>query len=45
MNAENWDADPGAEPFYRRMGAVRIGEAPSGSVPGRVLPRMTVRLV
>ncbi|MCP8708775.1 GNAT family N-acetyltransferase [Streptomyces sp. AC04842] len=32
------DADPNAEPFYRAMGAVRIGETPSGSIPGRVLP-------
>ncbi|MFF9318795.1 GNAT family N-acetyltransferase [Streptomyces sp. NPDC014735] len=34
------DADPNAEPFYRAMGAVRIGETPSGSIPGRVLPLM-----
>ncbi|MFE2426196.1 GNAT family N-acetyltransferase [Streptomyces sp. NPDC059373] len=36
------DADPNAEPFYRAMGAVRIGETPSGSVPGRVLPLLAV---
>ncbi|GAA2125752.1 GNAT family N-acetyltransferase [Glycomyces algeriensis] len=34
------EADPYAEPFYARFGAVRIGETPSGSVPGRVLPHM-----
>lgn len=36
-------ADPGAEPFYRRMGAVRLGEAPSDAVPGRVLPLLEMR--
>lgn len=34
------DADPGAAPFYTRFGAVQVGEAPSGSIPGRVLPRL-----
>lgn len=34
------EADPGAEPFYIRHGAVRIGETPSGSIPGRVLPML-----
>jgi GNAT superfamily N-acetyltransferase len=34
------DADPGAEGFYLRMGAVRIGKSPSGSIPGRRLPRL-----
>ncbi|MHA7899364.1 MAG: GNAT family N-acetyltransferase [Henriciella sp.] len=33
------DADPDAAPFYTRMGGVRAGEAPSGSVAGRTLPR------
>ncbi|MEU7477418.1 GNAT family N-acetyltransferase [Lentzea sp. NPDC042327] len=37
------DADPYAEGFYLRMGAERIGESPSGSIPGRVLPRLRVR--
>jgi N-acetylglutamate synthase-like GNAT family acetyltransferase len=32
------EADPGAEGFYLAMGAKRIGEAPSQSIPGRVLP-------
>jgi GNAT superfamily N-acetyltransferase len=35
-------ADPNAEPFYRAMGAVTVGRTPSGSIPGRTLPLMTV---
>src|ERR1700719_3120707 len=31
-------ADPNAAAFYERAGAVRIGEAPSDAVPGRLLP-------
>ncbi len=38
------DSDPGAEPFYLAMGAYRVGEAASGSVPGRVLPRLAYRI-
>ncbi len=38
------DADPNAEPFYRAMGAVRIGDVPSGSIAGRVLPQMVVTI-
>lgn len=38
------DADPNAEPFYRAMGAVRIGATPSGSIPGRELPLLEVAL-
>lgn len=38
------DADPFAENFYRKMGAVRIGDVPSGSVPGRLLPQMAYHL-
>jgi GNAT superfamily N-acetyltransferase len=34
------DADPNAEAFYLEMGAVRVGESPSGSIPGRMLPRL-----
>jgi GNAT superfamily N-acetyltransferase len=37
------DADPYAEPFYLAMGAVRVGEVESGSVPGRMLPRLVHR--
>lgn len=38
------EADPNAEGFYRRMGAVTIGDAPSGSIPGRRLPLMNYDL-
>lgn len=38
------DADPDAAPFYRRMGAYDVGQAPSGSVPGRMLPKLAINL-
>jgi GNAT superfamily N-acetyltransferase len=38
------EADPGAADFYRRMGAADDGFAPSGSIPGRLLPRLVMRL-
>ena len=38
------DADPDAAPFYRRMGAYDVGQAPSGSVPGRLLPKLAMNL-
>ncbi len=38
------DADPAAVPFYRAMGCVVVGEAPSGSIAGRMLPRMAILL-
>lgn len=38
------DADPGAEAFYARFGAVTVGRSPSGSIPGRTLARMAFRL-
>jgi GNAT superfamily N-acetyltransferase len=34
------DADPNAEPIYERLGFSRVGWSPSGSIPGRRLPRM-----
>ena len=34
------EADPDAAPFYRKMGARDAGQAPSGSIPGRMLPRL-----
>ena len=34
------DADPHAEAFYVHGGAVRSGVTPSGSIPGRMLPRL-----
>jgi GNAT superfamily N-acetyltransferase len=37
-------SDPGAETFYRRMGACRIGNAPSDSIPGRSLPLFEISL-
>jgi GNAT superfamily N-acetyltransferase len=39
------EADPDAAPFYRRMGARDDGVAPSGSIPGRVLPRLRLDLL
>ncbi len=38
------EADPDAEPFYRRMGAEVVGEVPSGSIPGRMLPLLELSL-
>ena len=38
------DSDPFAEPFYRAMGARRTGEAPSASIPGRMLPRLELNV-
>ena len=38
------EADPDAAPFYRRLGARDAGLAPSGSIAGRKLPRLTVEL-
>jgi len=34
------DSDPHAEGFYRAMGMSRCGEAPSGSIRGRLLPQL-----
>lgn len=34
------DADPDAAPFYRRLGARDAGLAPSGSIAGRMIPRL-----
>ncbi|MEQ9258690.1 MAG: GNAT family N-acetyltransferase [Roseovarius sp.] len=34
------EADPDAEAFYCAMGCTPAGSAPSGSIPGRVLPRL-----
>ena len=36
------DAEPNAEGFYRKMGAERVGQTPSGSIPGRMLPQMRI---
>jgi GNAT superfamily N-acetyltransferase len=37
-------ADPDAVPFYEHHGARRIGEEPSGSIPGRMLPLLELTL-
>lgn len=44
FDALDLDSDPHAEPFYLSAGAVRIGTSPSASVPGRVLPRLRMRV-
>ncbi|SPH16729.1 putative N-acetyltransferase YjaB [Defluviimonas aquaemixtae] len=36
------EADPYAVDFYERMGARHAGNVPSGSIPGRFLPRLVV---
>lgn len=38
------ESDPGAVPFYQRMGARDAGTVPSGSIAGRVLPRLVLSL-
>jgi GNAT superfamily N-acetyltransferase len=38
------EADPDAVPFYMRMGAEDCGFAPSGSIAGRMLPRLVKEL-
>jgi GNAT superfamily N-acetyltransferase len=38
------EADPGAVPFYQRMGAQLAGSAASGSIAGRTLPRLILNL-
>ena len=38
------EADPDAAPFYRSLGARDAGFAPSGSIAGRMLPKLTLDL-
>ncbi len=38
------DSDPNAVPFYHAMGCRKIGDTPSGSIPGRLLPVLEKRL-
>jgi GNAT superfamily N-acetyltransferase len=38
------EADPNAAAFYEREGAVRVGEVPSASIPGRSLPLLRLDL-
>lgn len=44
VRAVGVDADPNATPFYRRMGMHEIGVSPSGSIPERFLPRLSLEL-
>ena len=37
------ESDPHAEAWYLAHGAVRVGEVPSGSIPGRSLPLLEFR--
>ncbi|MEO0370452.1 MAG: GNAT family N-acetyltransferase [Pseudomonadota bacterium] len=36
------EADPDAAAFYEHMGAVKVGEAPSGAISGRMLPLLEI---
>ena len=38
------EADPGAAPFYERMGARHAGFTASQSIAGRMLPRLQLEL-
>ncbi len=38
------EADPNAVGFYEHQGAVIVGETPSGSIPGRMLPLLELDL-
>ena len=38
------EADPGAAPFYERMGAHHAGFVASQSIPGRMLPRFLMEI-
>ncbi len=38
------DADPAATSFYKSLGFVVVGKAPSGSIKDRMLPRMEFHL-
>lgn len=38
------EADPDAVAFYRKYGARDDGQSPSGSIPGRFLPRLVLDL-
>jgi hypothetical protein len=39
-----FESDPNAEPFYRHLGAERVGTTDSELVPGRTLPLMRYAL-
>ena len=38
------DADPNAEPIYRKLGFFTVGQSPSKSIPGRMPPCMVREL-
>ena len=44
VKAVGLDADPNAEGIYNRLGFTTVGHSPSRSIPGRMLPRMELRL-
>lgn len=44
VTALRLDADPYAVPFYEAIGFRTVGESPSGSIPGRAIPHMTMLL-
>jgi N-acetylglutamate synthase-like GNAT family acetyltransferase len=44
VKAVGLDADPNAEGVYLRLGFTAVGRSPSRSIPGRMLPRMELRL-
>lgn len=44
MKKLRFDADPAAVPFYEAMGFATIGQRPSGSIPGRFLPLMELKI-
>jgi GNAT superfamily N-acetyltransferase len=39
------EADPGAAQFYESMGCIEVGQVISGSIPGRTIPKFTVKLL
>ncbi len=44
MTKLHLDADPFAVSFYEAMGFVVVGKAPSGSIKGRMIPKMEILL-
>lgn len=44
MTEVRLDSDPNAVPFYEAMGFRVVGDAPSGSIPGRRIPHMTLKV-
>lgn len=45
VNTIGIDADPHAVAFYEHMGAGVVGESPSVSIAGRMLPRLTKKIL